>query len=130
MSLIEQLMPQDVEAALVAHLAQSVGCDVGTRVPNPRPEKFVRVRRTGGITGRFFEQPTLLVECWATSEPDAFDIAKAASSALAAAAGTWITEDTWINDTEVGGLVNFDDPSTSCPRYQFTARLWLRLAPA
>lgn len=124
----EVLVPQDIEAALVSHLGIQLGCLVATRVPNPRPAKHVRVRRTGGRrVSLVLDNPTVLVECWAETESAAHDLAGLAGGALAASPGTWIADGVWLNAADVSSPVNYEDPSTRMPRYQFTASLWLRL---
>lgn len=43
--------------------------DAATEVPNPRPERFVSIERTGGgVTGIVLDNPTVAIQCWAPDE--------------------------------------------------------------
>ncbi|MCD8211911.1 MAG: hypothetical protein LUC17_02670 [Oscillospiraceae bacterium] len=52
---------------------------VRTRVPNPRPEQFVLVRREGGglDSDRHRDFAGIGIDCWATSEQKAYELAEA-----------------------------------------------------
>ena len=41
---------------------------VSTRVPNPRPRRFIRLSRAGGSRGYGVDHPRLIIECWSTDE--------------------------------------------------------------
>ena len=60
------MRPVAVEAGVVAWLAGRLpAVHVGTRVPERRPPRFVRVGRTGGERLNLaLERPVILVECW------------------------------------------------------------------
>ncbi|MFJ6532482.1 hypothetical protein [Microbacterium sp. NPDC091662] len=45
----ELLVPADDEVALVDELKSRLGGQVGTAVPNPTPDEFVRVLSVGGV---------------------------------------------------------------------------------
>lgn len=110
------------EALVIAALKASPGVSpvpVGTRVPNPRPASFVRVQRIGGIQINMVqERPTILVECWGATDTAAWLLCVAAHEALEG------REPLEVNGVELGSReltspVNYPDPSTTSPRYQF-----------
>ena len=53
--------------------AQGVKFD--RRVPNPRPDRLVAVRRDGGSVTGLFDQPRVSFDVWAKTEQDATDLA-------------------------------------------------------
>lgn len=116
---METLRPPDVEATLVT-LLTTTGVSVHTRVPNPRPAKFIRVSRAGGSRRNLIQdQPLVIVECWASSSVDAFAVAQDA----------WATLDaTYNRDASLSSPVWFPDPDSTQSRYQFTAELLVPLS--
>lgn len=113
------LAPADVEALAHAILPPPAG----TRLPNPRPAEFTRVTRAGGSTVNLvLSAPRLLVECWAPTSTAAFDRAREAWAAFHAIEGTTVAG-VWVARVELTEPVNFEDPSTTSPRYQFVAQL-------
>lgn len=131
----------DVEAHVIAYLRPLLpsGALVATEVPRSRtgelafPERMVRVSRAGGVRWSVaHDRPLILVECWAMSGPEAWRLAAAARSAffaldntlvLAGGAGAWLS-----HVAESAGPVNFEDPRTRLPRYQFMHELLIRAA--
>lgn len=125
----EMLLPPDVEAAIIAHL-DAHGLTAATTVPNPRPESesYVRVTRTGGQARNLVESDaTVLVECWAPTTLAAFGLAQLAwglvwtlgvSGFPTIPAGATTLRVAAVSATDP---VNFPDPDTSSPRYQFIA---------
>src|SRR5262245_57169489 len=77
----EVIVFPDVEALVVNYLSAALpgyGWDVhvGTKVPDPRPDEFVRVIVTGGTQRDLIvDQPTIALEAWAILEPRAADLA-------------------------------------------------------
>lgn len=121
----EMLLPPDIEGQVIALLTArmpTVG-SIATTVPNPRPsnETYIRVTRTGGA-GRDLVQtdPTVLIECWAPDSTSALDVARLAYGHLWAAYGG---SETWGGRASFTEPVNFPDPDTTSPRYQFIATL-------
>lgn len=47
------------------------GVPVGTKAPNPRPTRYVRVTRAGGRRSYGIDHMLLIVECWASDEGQA-----------------------------------------------------------
>lgn len=117
------LQPANLEAVLVAYLTPLVGVHVGTRIPNPRPAALVRVSRLGGDPRNMIqERALLLVECYGADDSAAWATAATAWQALD---GRDPLEQDGVELTErqVGSPVNFPDPSTTSPRYQFTVQV-------
>lgn len=115
------LAPVDIEGAVVSVL----GAGAATRVPNPRPDgPLIRVTRAGGVTVNLIQSaPRVLVECWDDDEVAAFDLARLAYARLWAAADSFLTPDVYVTRIELTEPVNFPDPDTNKPRYQFVAAL-------
>ncbi|QPE04131.1 hypothetical protein IT882_13115 [Microbacterium schleiferi] len=82
----EVLVPADDEAATVTELAARLSVHVGTRIPRPRGDEFVRVLAVGGI-GRDLvtDSPTLVVEGFAIREGRARELCALALAHLQAA---------------------------------------------
>src|SRR5215510_8938301 len=113
------IAPVDIESVVCGYLAPYLGVLVSTRVPNPDPDpmpkSWVRVTRAGGQPRNLVQTDIrLLVECWAVSETDAFDLARWAYAYLwAAQYQTLGLPDTPVHVMAVGFSepVNFPDPS-------------------
>jgi hypothetical protein len=117
------LAPVDIEAAFVGHLNAELTPPVSTRVPNPRPASHVRVQVVGGsVLNVAMEQPRLLIECWAATQGAAVALARQAWAQVQATRGTFV-EAAFVVSVDASRPVNFPDPDTSSPRYQFTADL-------
>ena len=117
------LAPVDVEAAFVSYLNGVLTPPVATRVPKERPASFVRVQVVGGnVDNVAFEAPRLLVECWGGTQGEAVALARSAWAHIAASRGTFVGS-AFVLSANVSRPVNFPDPDTSSPRYQFTADL-------
>lgn len=118
------LAPVDIEGAVVTLLNAALTPPVATRVPTPRPASCVRVTRAGGQRTNLIQStPRVLVECWAPSSTAAFDLAALAWGALDGAADSFITPAVYVTRIELTEPVNFPDPDTTSPRYQFIAAL-------
>lgn len=129
----------DVVRALIPYLtsrltARDLAAPVSSRVPNPRPARFVKVTAAGGtLTGVASASALVLVECWAADEVAAHDLAEACATEMRAATRSQdpIAAGVWIGGTDdaVSIPVNFPDPLTSSARFQFTASLYLAGQP-
>lgn len=98
---------------------------VGTRVPNPRPPRFVRVERIGGPRlDTITDRPRLDVHCWGDTEESAHDLAQLARALLLAIPG-WRGAVAY-DVAEVGGPNTLPDPETSSPRVAFAVEVSLR----
>lgn len=114
----------DVEGMVIGFLTPRVDARVSTKVPNPRPDTFIRVWRSGGAAlNRIYDLAHVTVTAWGTSTVDAERRAAAARSALLSeASGMPLVRGT----EEVGGLYYDPDPSTGKDRYTFTVMLRVR----
>lgn len=74
---VEVLVASYFQAELDARLS-APGAYVATRVPNPRPSKFVRVLITGGggRVAKVIDEVTVTVEAYAEREGDAYVLAQ------------------------------------------------------
>ena len=124
------LRPGDVEGALIALLRAVLGVHVSTRIPNPRPDRHVKVTRAGGNRANLVqERPLLIIECWGPDSVAAFDLAADAWSALDAANGTVVNGIALDFPTNsLASPISMPDPDTSSPRYQFTCQVYARLS--
>ena len=121
----------DVIEFLVGHLPAEittidpsfVDVQVASQVPNPRPEQWVRVQRAGGtMRNRVVDEPLVIVEAWAPSDPRAYALA-AAARAVIHELSRQVTAAGHIGDVvEVGGLTNLPDPDSRNPRVTFTVQ--------
>ena len=121
----ELLGPVDVEAAVVSLLDGSTSANVATAVPNPRPTGgYVRVTRAGGGQRNLIQSDSrLLIECWHDDEVSAFDLARRCWALLWAAQDSFISAGVYATRIDSGEPVNFPDPDTGSPRYQFLSTL-------
>lgn len=121
----EAVIFPDVEALLVAYLTPLLGgVEVGTQIPNPRPDTFVRVTRVGGARrDRITDQPLVVVQAWATDEAAAQNLGARAQAHVFALEQTSVGDSYVRAVREVGGFQAVPDPLSGTPRYQFTAQL-------
>ena len=107
--------------------ARSDTATVGTRVPDIRPDRFIRIERLGGVrTNLVTDSALITAECWAASESAAAELGQLVRALIFAAEGTTQTGVTIYKVTEVGGLAHFPDVDTEHERYVFTAQIGLR----
>jgi hypothetical protein len=124
------LAPPDVEKAFVAYLNGILTPQVSTRVPATRPASFVRVQVVGGdVLNVALDAPRLLVECWAATDGAAFALARQAWAAVSETRAAWVG-DVWVSALTLSRPVNFPDPDTASPRFQFTVDLRVAMTPA
>jgi hypothetical protein len=120
------LAPADVEAALYAFLP----APVGTRIPDELGDEFTRVTRAGGDRLNLaMGVSRVLVECFGVDDDTAFAVARKAWGLLGAAGQSYLVPGVWVTRVQLTDPVNFPDPSTKHPRYQFVASLTLSLTP-
>lgn len=123
------LAPVDIEGAFVGYLNAALTPPVSTRIPNPRPVSHVRVQVVGGIVPNVaLDAPLLLVECWAGTSTAAVELARQAWALVAASRGQFVG-DAFVTRASLTRPVNFPDPDTASPRYQFTADLRVAMTP-
>ena len=122
----ELLGPADVKTAAITFLDASMpSASVAGRVPNPRPTgRYLRVTRAGGQPRNLIQSdPRLLIECWDDDETAAFNGAQLAYALLWAATDSYLSGDVYVTQIVLTEPVNFPDPDTKQPRYQFLATL-------
>lgn len=124
----------DIEDLLVDHLFPGFEADdpakpiVGTKVPNPRPDAFYRVQRTGGVRrSRVTDRPIVVLESWGPDEDVAIDMAEVGRRAMAALQDTKPDGIHQVYDvSESSGLINLPDPLSDQSRYTQTFELHIR----
>ncbi|WP_411094323.1 hypothetical protein [Streptomyces sp. 021-3] len=99
---------------------------VVSRVPNPRPPRFVRVERIGGTRQTVVsDRPRLDFHAWAGTEADAADLAELVRALVAAIPGVHDGVTVyWAR--EVGGPQWLPDDVSGTPRYAFAAEIHMR----
>jgi len=122
---IELAVVNRVRARLVA-----VGdtATVGTKVPNPRPGRFVTVRRTGGLASDYVvtEWAQITVEAWGSSDKQALDLAQFVRGVIRAMPGQTLTGITVYKIEEFSGPANLPDPESSQSRFTWTVSMHVR----
>ncbi|MDP1793726.1 MAG: hypothetical protein Q8K63_06265, partial [Acidimicrobiales bacterium] len=110
----------DVAAAVAAHLDDILDEPIVTRVPNPRPPRFVLVRRVGGPRRDVVtDEATLTLEGWAEGEAEAHDLLQLARAHLHTLSGRNNGVTTY-RVAEFAGPASLPDPESSQPRYTMT----------
>ena len=119
----------DVTALVVDHLDAGLSVPVRTRVPDPRPDAWVRVQRVGGVASGPIDTARVLVECWAAQEADAAALAATTRDLMRRMPGT-VAGYRVARVTEAGGPALIADPLTGTPRYWSTFEVVVRADPA
>lgn len=104
---------------VVKVLGDAMGVNVSTRVPNPRPNRFVRVTRAGGRRDYGIDHMLLIVECWSKNEGQAEQDAIRVDDILRSAH----EESNIIASWSGGTIACFPDPDVPDHRYQVTGTL-------
>ena len=112
----------DVEGLFV-RLISGVGVPVSSKVPRDRPDTFVRVSLTGCNGGRFLDEPTVLVECWAPDTVTASELARSVRQRLHET--RFDVVDGW-QVYGIGCAYPAYHPDEVSDRYQFLANIRLR----
>jgi hypothetical protein len=129
---MEVILYPDAALTIIGYLrselaARADTATVGTRVPDIRPDRFVRVERVGGVrTNLVTDSALVTVECWAATEAAAVQLGQLVRALIFAAEGTTQTGVVIYQVTEVGGLAHLPDPDTEHERYVFTTQIGLR----
>lgn len=101
----------NVEAAVIEYL-NKCGFKAFADVPNPRPEEFVTVERTGGSSdSQRIDRPTIAVQAWSKTRYSASELMSKVDSCM-----DGLTGDSRIAKCKRNSLSNF--PSDSLARYQ------------
>lgn len=100
---------------------------VGTKVPNPRPDQFVRVKRTGGaMLNPVIDAAQVTIEAWALTDHEAADLAALARRLVEDMAGTVQSGESIHRVRELGGPADLPDPVSNMPRMTFTVQIQMR----
>lgn len=126
--MVEVLRVPDAVAVTVTYLkaqfaARSESAAVGSKIRDPRPTKFVKVRLMGGFRpdlGR--SAPMLMFECWAADDVAAYDLGRLTEALIDAMPDL---HDGCTRVVQVGGLVSQPDPDSGSPRFVFTKQIYL-----
>lgn len=128
----EVVLFPDAAAVWIGYLADALSdrdddTPVVPRIPNPRPDRFVLVRRTGGVSrDRVIDDGQITVESWDTTDEDAHDLAQLCRGVLLAAVGNTYSGVALYRVVEVSGPANVPDPESQSPRYSQTFLTALR----
>lgn len=119
----------DIVALLRTYLRPIVGVSVpvASRVPDPRPDKWLQTRRVGGTQQRpVRDTPRVDVLAWALTDPDAWVLAELVRRSIHALAGTTLLGPVVYRVEEFLGPRQFDDPQTGRPRVMATYSIIVR----
>lgn len=95
---------------------------VRSRIPNPRPTRFVLVFRTGGPRGNIVvDGAQLTFEAWAADDASAHDLAQAARAIVNSLQGTMAGAVTLYQIEELSGPGNLPDPVSDQSRYTWSS---------
>jgi hypothetical protein len=98
---------------------------VRTRVPTPRPARFVRLERVGGTRlDRITDRPRIDVSCWADDEDVLADLVTLVRALVFAMPG--YRGVVAYDVVEVGGPTTLPDPESGQPRAAFAVEVSLR----
>lgn len=117
---------------MVDYLSDLLAVRVGTKVPSPMPDEFVRVNVTGGGRPNLIEvRPTVLFECWAASSATASLLARNCWMHVNAVDHAWVSPDVWCDECDPSTPTNNPDPNYETrDRYQFYASMTITLEDA
>lgn len=116
----------DVESVVIDYLSGALTDDsatIATAVPTTRPDRLVKVTRTGGLRASVgHELAQVTMECWDTTGPAAAALTRLVRGHLAAM--HYVDGDIVCAFVrEVGGPAFFPDALTGMPRYRMTVQL-------
>jgi metal-dependent amidase/aminoacylase/carboxypeptidase family protein len=130
---VERILFPDAAAAVIGALNTQLpalgftSVPVRSRVPNPRPSRFVLVFRTGGPRANVVtDSAQLTIEAWAASDVDAHDLAQAARAVLIGMEGAVTGGVTVYGIDEFSGPAFLPDPESDQSRYTWTASVNVR----
>lgn len=120
-----QLVLDQLAAQLPVLLGRAIA--TGNRVPSPRPDEFVRVRRQGGSRKTYVsEEAYLEIECWSHDVASAEDLAQISRSILFAMAGLTFGGVPVYQVQDAGGPAEVADPLSDQPRHTFSIAIHVR----
>ena len=100
---------------------------VGTRVPKPRPDLFVRIERVGGARRNLaIDEPTVVFEAWGTDEGAAHDLAQQVRALVFGSVRQQTSAGMIYRVAESAGPASLPDPDTDQARFTFTMSVAVR----
>lgn len=116
--MVDPVLFPDTTATVIDWLDIHMDVPVGSKVPNPRPDAFITVRRVGGPRRNLVtDEATLTVEAWGQTDEEAHDLLQDARGLIHVMPG----ETTNIKRvTEFAGPAELPDPLSNQPRYTLT----------
>lgn len=133
MSVVPAVVFPDASTLIATWLARDLAArgtnvPVGLRLPNPRPQRFITIIRTGGVIETpVTEAAQLSFSCWGPDDASAGQLAQLARAVIYAMVGVDQGAGVMVlNLAEVQGPQYLPSPDTYQPRYLFTLRLSFR----
>lgn len=124
---MEPILFPDAIETVIDYLGPLVDEPVRSTVPNPRPDAFYTVTRTGGPRRNLVtDEPQITVESWAQSDAEAQDMAQIARAYLGAAVGAVVNGAQVYRVDELSGPGNLPDPLSEQPRYSQSFAIAIR----
>lgn len=125
--MLEPILFPDAAAIVATHLNAELTEPVGDRVPNPRPNAFVIVYRTGGARrSTVVDAATIVVEAFGATEAAAHDLSQLARAHVLSMPGLTVSGVPVYDVDEFGAPSNQPDPVSGQPRYVFTVSVAVR----
>nr|WP_300338832.1 hypothetical protein [Actinomyces sp.] len=113
----------DFLEALRADVEQTLGVPAYAQMPNPRPEVFVYLDRSGGPLGLSSDSPTITLEAWAASKYRAHTLAQRLRDHVVRRLPPLVGGIRVVSRREVTGL-SYEPPAVSGAfRYRFTVQI-------
>jgi hypothetical protein len=117
----------DIVSLLRAYLLPIVSVPIASRVPSPRPPRWLQLRRGGGAQLRpVRDQPRVDVLAWDDDDPGAWSLAEAVRRSIHALAATTLLGPTVYRVDETMGPRQLDDDETGSPRVWATYSIAVR----
>jgi hypothetical protein len=129
----ETVVHPDTVAAVIAHLDAQLPAEVIVRkdVPNPRPDRLVTVKRSGGPQAtRVSDRPQLTIDVRDVADDAVHDLAMTVRALVGGmATGANRAGVIVYRVDEFGGPVDLPDPDDTRPRYRWIVSVHARRAP-
>lgn len=116
------LMSFNVIASTISEVKARLAVPCSSEVPATRPDEFVTVERTGGQYELGKDNPTLAVQCWASTDAKAYSLALAVAEVLRNMRET-VPQ---VCRSSVSSVYRFDAPGDQQRRYQIVFDLVCR----
>ena len=119
------LVIEELDAQLADLDARWAGVEAYPAVPNPRPARFVVIRRVGGPRDSLVtDAASLTVEGWAEDHREAEDLTNAARAVIHAMPGR--NGNAVTRTDELAGTALLPDPESRWPRHTATLTVTVR----